>query len=135
MMGLLDGLLRCENDGMPMLRIGEYYRCVAEYLDSHIGGPEITITDLITDPVTLIFSNGYSLPLICACCGRPMELNEDDTTLALEQATGLSLLGIGWSENAPNELALHLGTPDDEDDPGALVVHLNTARQLQGPGL
>lgn len=137
-MGLFDGLLRCGNDGMPMLQIGDAYRCVAEYLDHYIGGPEVTIVDLITHPVTLIFSNGYSLPLLCACCGQPLHIPASDSDEALDISAGLTLLNIDWSADAPNELNLDFGREDEETGDiyfQYLTVHLDTVRLLQGPGL
>ena len=63
MAGLLEGLIFCANDGMPMLIIDGDYRCVAEFLDENIGAGVARVSDILTEPATLIFSNGCSLPL------------------------------------------------------------------------
>jgi hypothetical protein len=74
--GLLDGVLMCGEHNCPMIRIGDDYRCVIGYTDSMLGGE--TLDDFIPgsgdeQPITLVFSNGHTLPLLCPCCGGPYQ--------------------------------------------------------------
>ena len=117
-----------------MLVIDGDYRCVAEYLDENIGSGVAVVSDLLVDPATLIFSNGCSLPLLCPCCGKLTRFREDLAEALLDGVTGLALIGLRWSEQAPYELALEFGRPGSEPVGGnPLVVHLETARELQRP--
>jgi hypothetical protein len=136
MAGLLEGLVFCANDGMPMLVIDGDYRCVAEYLDESIGVGVAVVSDILTEPATLIFSNGCSLRLLCPCCGQAARIGEDIADEALDGVTGLALIGIAWSEQSPQELVLEFGEPGSEPDgENPLVVHLETARGLQRPAV
>jgi hypothetical protein len=63
----------CERDGFPKLRINGRLQCVAEYLDRCIG--QQRVVDLVERGKTTYyaFENGHELPLLCSCCGRPLE--------------------------------------------------------------
>jgi len=62
----------CPKDGFPMRHIRGKWRCVAEYLDERIGGRAITDVVQRDDTVYYVFENGYELPLLCYCCGKPL---------------------------------------------------------------
>jgi len=47
MAGLLEGMIFCANDGMPMVFIDGDYRCVAEFLDENIGGGVAVVSDIL----------------------------------------------------------------------------------------
>lgn len=66
----------CKRDGFPMLKINGRWECVAEYLDRCIGRQRII--DLVQRGKTVyyVFENGHELPLLCFCCGTPLEYKD-----------------------------------------------------------
>ena len=67
---------KCKRDGFPMLKIKGRWQCVAEYLDRCIG--QQRVVDLIEqgDTVYTVFENGHELPMLCFCCGTPLEYKD-----------------------------------------------------------
>jgi hypothetical protein len=67
---------KCKRDGFPMLKIKGRWQCVAEYLDRCIG--QQRVVDLIQqgDTVYIVFENGHELPMLCFCCGTPLEYKD-----------------------------------------------------------
>jgi len=63
----------CSKDGFPKVQINGRWECVAEYLDRCIGGQHIV--DLIERNGTVysVFESGHELPMLCFCCGMPLE--------------------------------------------------------------
>ncbi len=63
----------CKRDGFPMLKINGRIQCVVEYLDCCIG--QQTVVDLIKLGKTTyyVFENQHKLPILCSCCGEPIE--------------------------------------------------------------
>jgi len=59
-----------------MLKIKGRWQCVAEYLDRCIG--QQRVVDLIEqgDTVYTVFENGHELPMLCFCCGTPLEYKD-----------------------------------------------------------
>jgi len=66
----------CKRDGFPMLQINGRWECVAEYLDRCIG--QQRVVDLIQRGKTVyyVFENGHELPMLCFCCGTPLEYKD-----------------------------------------------------------
>jgi hypothetical protein len=150
----LDGLLMCEAHDCPMIRIGDYYECVIEYTNSMLGRE--AVTDVIPSsgdeqPITLVFSNGRTLPLTCPCCGGPFQFeskDDEEAFFAVLTQQRLRLYALGYvpeSEDAPDgglELVLvpgasmAAGLPDDDvfddvpEDSQVLFVHPNSVRGI-----
>jgi hypothetical protein len=63
----------CPKDKFPKVRIGSRWECVAEYLDRCIGGE--LVVDLVQRDQTVyqVFESGHELPMLCFCCGMPLE--------------------------------------------------------------
>lgn len=70
----------CFRDQFPMVKIGNQQQCVAEYLDHHLGQKKIVDVVQHQDTTYYVFENQYELPLLCFCCGVPLQRSE-----ALEQ--------------------------------------------------
>ena len=71
-----DNYRTCKRDGFPMLKIEGRWQCVAEYLDRCIG--QQRVVDLIQqgDTVYIVFENRHELPMLCFCCGTPLEYKD-----------------------------------------------------------
>ena len=67
---------KCKRDGFPTLKIKGRWQCVAEYLDRCIG--QQRVVDLVQqgDTVYIVFENGHELPMLCFCCGTPLEYKD-----------------------------------------------------------
>ncbi|MDM8567750.1 hypothetical protein QUF74_19150 [Candidatus Halobeggiatoa sp. HSG11] len=87
----------CEHDGFPKIQINGNFKCVAEFLDSLIGYKKIKDVILRDRTTYYVFENQYELPLLCSCCGKPLE-NEDFNSLKMEMiGRKLEGMDIGWS--------------------------------------
>jgi len=65
--------LMCDDHEMPLLKIGAAEVCPYEYMEEQLGPlDEVTVTDLNLSPLSLVFSTGHMLPLLCSCCGEPL---------------------------------------------------------------
>jgi hypothetical protein len=65
----------CERDGFPMLTINGRLECSAEYIDRCVG--QQPVVDVIQRGETMhyVFENGHELPLLCSCCGGPLQVD------------------------------------------------------------
>lgn len=68
-----DSVPICARDGFPKVRIAGRWQCVAEYLDRCIGGQRIVDLVKRRETVYYVFESGHQLPMLCFCCGRPLE--------------------------------------------------------------
>jgi hypothetical protein len=143
--GLLDGIAFCATHGCPMIKIGENYRCVIEYVDAALGMQHVIdfVPGSPTVAARLVFDNGRSFPLICACCGGPFEIA--DGAAFREGAVGLYLVAVGYvppEADEPEALELVLAPeamldtlPDEmsgslPDGVEVLTVHVDSARGI-----
>ena len=141
--GLLNGLLRCQEHNCPMIRIEDNYECVIESVDAHLGGKRVK--DIIPgkrgSPLTLVFEDGHTLPLLCRDCGGALHVASEDEDQVLEQSSGLYLVGVAYVESGEEHEGLALAfasRPDaDPEDPEPemeeLLLHLDSARRLTCP--
>jgi hypothetical protein len=146
--GMLDGLVWCDEHDCPLIRIGDSYECVVERVDAHLGGKRVQ--DIVPSsrktPLTLVFADGHTLPLLCPDCSGALHITPQDEEQVLEHAAGLYLVGVAYLKqgeaepDAPEMLALAFGL-DPEADPGdldaveeELLLHLDSARRLTCPG-
>ena len=145
MTGLLDGLVQCEEHNCPMVRIGEDYCCVIGHTNACIGMERVTgLVDPESHggPARLAFANGYSLPLLCPCCGQPLRI--PDVAEFNQVVLGLYLCAVGYEPpgDEPEALVLVLAPedvldtlPDELADPlpagcQILPLHLDSVRGL-----
>lgn len=141
--GLLDGLLRCSEHGCPMIRVGDNYECVIERVDAHLGGKRVK--DILPGnrrtPFALVFEDGHTLPLLCPDCGRSLHVAPENEEQALDEASGLFLVGLAYVAPGedPEGLALVFARDPDADvaDPETptqeILLHLDSARKLTCP--
>ena len=140
--GLLDNVLFCQEHGCPMVKIGEHYHCVIEYISGALGMQRIVdfVPGSPAGAARLVFANGRSLPLLCSCCGGPFEIT--DSVAFREGAIGLCLAALGYAppeDGEPGYLELVLAPeamlealPDDMSGPlpggvEVLAVHVDSA--------
>jgi hypothetical protein len=111
---------------------------------AHLGGKRVK--DIVPSsgktPLTLVFEDGHTLPLLCPDCGGVLHVAPEDEEAVLEQAAGLYLIGVAYLKqgeeepDAPEMLALAFGLdpeadPDDADAvEEELLLHLDSARRL-----
>jgi hypothetical protein len=145
---MLGGLVWCDEHNCPLIRIGNSYECLIERVDAHIGGKRVR--DIVPSspktPLTLVFDDGHTLPLLCPDCGGALHVTAEEEDELLEQIGGLYVIGVGYVEpgmeepDSPEMLALAFGTdpnadPDEPDNVvDALYLHLASARRLTCPG-
>ena len=140
---LRDARLRCQEHDCPMIRVGDNYECVVERVDAHLGGKRVK--DIVPGkrgtPLTLVFEDGHTLPLLCQDCGGALHAAPEDEDQVLDESSGLYLVGIAYVEpgEEPEAIALAFSSyPDsDPEDPETemeeLVLHLDSARRLTCP--
>lgn len=94
--GLLDGLVRCGYHQCPMIIIDDKYRCAIQYANDALGKQCIAnvVPGSETEPTWLEFDNGRSLPLVCSCCGEPLQIA--DVELFRQEVIGLHLAAVGY---------------------------------------
>lgn len=141
-------LMWCDEHNCPLVRVGDGYECPVERVDAHLMGKRIQ--DLIPtsakSPLTLVFHDGHTLPLLCPDCGGSYHTQTDEEDKILDELAGLYVIGVAYAEpgavdnDSPEMVVLALGhTPDaNPDNPDAIVeeiyVHLESARRLTCPG-
>jgi hypothetical protein len=141
--GLLDGLLQCRDHECPMIAVEDNYVCVLEYVDTEIGG--LRVIDIVDpddpdEPVSLVFETGRRLPLLCPCCGGPLNFSDDvEAEQFLDDAAGMCLYALGYhplADEEPESLELvfvpSLPLPGDDELPAehqSLLIHLDSVRQ------
>jgi hypothetical protein len=88
----------CERNGFPKLRIDGRLQCVAEYLDRCIG--QQRVIDLIERGKTTYyaFENGHELPLLCSCCGKPLEFLDLESSRRETQGRRLEVMSVAAVE-------------------------------------
>jgi hypothetical protein len=128
-----EGYIFCSHDDAPMIMLEAEFRCVTEFVESHLG--DSRITDLISGPVlTLVFQNGHTLPLLCPDCGQSLHI--EDKNELLDSLSGMTITAVRWDHEL-EELALEFGLPgnayDDIEPLDALFVHLNSVREMTCP--
>jgi hypothetical protein len=128
--GLLEGLVFCGEDGLPMIVVEGDYVCAGEYLLSRLGTARVS--GIISEPaLSLVFSNGCRLPLLCPGCGDSLHIDSSEDEV-LQKMIGLNLVDVSWDED---DECLVLGFSSSGEDAGpVMAVHLDSAARLSCPG-
>ncbi len=66
----------CDQDGFPLVKIGEELFCSVEYADGLIGGQKVLGVAMGERFIELLMANGYQIPLTCPCCGGELHLRD-----------------------------------------------------------
>jgi len=143
-------ILFCNEHKCPMIQVGDDYVCVCEYTSDLIGTHKVVDAvpgNMAADPpvpISLIFDNGYSLPLLCPCCGSPIGLDLNVTgEQLLETVKDAYLVGLGYN-NDQNALIMLFSLDPEADlygeDVSDITVHFDSVRGLENkpmnvPGL
>ena len=92
-------LIKCEQDGFPVLELNEEQHCLAEFVNFCIGRQKITDVVLRNNTIYYVFENRHEIPLLCYCCGQP--LGSHDLQAERQDMRGRRLKSMSW---APEEL-------------------------------
>jgi hypothetical protein len=115
----------CERDGFPIIEIdGEHY-CSVEYADGLIGGQRVVGVAQGQEYMTLLFANGYEIPLSCPCCAGPLHLKDLRLGELRALLTGRTLVGFRHGEWAGRQ------TPPDRRPVFALEFSGNEERSTR----
>ena len=85
---------QCERDGFPILSLNGESHCLAEFVDFCIGGQKITDVLLRDGILYYVFENRHELPLLCFCCGTPLEC--PDLQAEKRHMRGRKLQAMTW---------------------------------------
>ena len=69
-------LAKCERDGFPIMNINGESHCLAEFVNFCIGKQKITDVVQRNGVLYYVFENRHELPLLCYCCGKPLECHD-----------------------------------------------------------
>jgi hypothetical protein len=90
-----DQLLECEQHGFPILNINGEPHCLAEFVDFCIGGQKVTDVVLRNETLYYVFENRHEIPLLCYCCGVPLECH--DLQSVKNHVRGRKLQAMTWN--------------------------------------
>ena len=128
----------CPKDGFPLVHIEGRWRCVAEYLDRCVGGHRLVDVQQEGETVYYIFDNGHALPILCCCCGQPMQFA--DVAHSRQDMLGRRLEAMSWQENtleetgqAVLEFVLEFSAKGRLDYGTVITTSLQSANQLRHP--
>ena len=62
----------CEKHNAPLVEINGQRVCIAEYLAACIGQQKVVDVTLQGRTISYVFENGHAVPLLCSCCGAPL---------------------------------------------------------------
>lgn len=138
---MLEGRLRCSEHDCPIIRVGDDYCCLFEYVDGLVGGQRVVQVLAGGDdtPLTLVFENGRAMPLYCPDCGGPLQAHADEALEALPAIVGWYLYALGYAAPTAEDseyLELVLTPSQDEGGDGepadqqSFCVHLRSAREI-----
>jgi len=116
---------------LPLIELDREHICTGTFLSDHL--EQTPITALSSEPgFSLVFQNGYVLPILCPHCGQAFHL--PDMRALGPQLIGLSIINIGWDEDRQDPLILILGHPQQTAAlPKALAVHSDSVSRLTRP--
>jgi len=88
-------LVECERDGFPILNINGKSHCLAEFVNFCIGGQKVTDVVLRNKTLYYVFENRHEIPLLCYCCGVPLECH--DLQSVRNHVRGRKLQAMTWN--------------------------------------
>ena len=124
-MKVASGYVYCKEHNFPLLNINSNQECVANYLSACLGSSPVVKVCQHGQIAYYVFENGNELPLLCGCCGGPVQLTDNE----IEEIGGrrLERLEIVWQElsdgRVVEELALDFSARPDHPD--GLQVRIN----------
>ena len=129
----------CAEHDCPRVSVNGHLECVVERLGDHLSGQRVT--DLIERPsLTLVFTRGHMLPLLCPDCGGPTGVHADWSDAFLDQLGRLYVVGVAYVQrDGRGECMLALADDPtvNPNDLGARIlelrVHIESARRLTCP--
>jgi hypothetical protein len=89
-----DQIIECERDGFPVLNINGEPHCLAEFVNFCIGSQKITDVVQRNGSLYYVFENRHELPLLCYCCGQPLECH--DLQSVKRHVRGRTLQAMTW---------------------------------------
>jgi hypothetical protein len=123
-----DQIVECERDGFPVLNINGKPHCLAEFVDSCIGGQKIADVVLRNDTLYYVFENRHEIPLLCFCCGMPLEC--PDLQAEKRNMRGRKLKAMTWDlvemEDGKNVIDYQLEFSSKPGETEPLMVQTST---------
>lgn len=99
----------CEKHSTPLIDINGQRACIAEYLDACIGKQKVVDVILQGRTISYVFENGHAVPLLCSCCGAPLDA---DVAFERQDVIGRRFNGIDTApvklKNGRMGIELHL---------------------------
>jgi len=127
----------CTKDGFPKVRIAGRWECVAEYLDRCIGGQRIVDMLKSEGTVYYVFESGHELPMLCFCCGTPLEYLDLERSRRDKVGRRLESMSVrpGKSEDGREmlQVCLELSGKGLLLQPVAVPVFIEAAAQMRHP--
>ena len=127
----------CTKDGFPKVKIAGRWECAAEYLDRCIGGQRIV--DLLKPEGTVyyVFESGHELPMLCFCCGTPLEYPDLEGSRRDVVGRRLESMAVGPVESEDGremlQFCLELSRKGLLSQPVAMPVSIEAAAQMRHP--
>ena len=132
-----DSVPICAKDGFPKVKIAGRWQCVAEYLDRCIGGQRIVDLVKREDKVYYVFESGHELPMLCFCCGTPLEYTDLEKARRDITKRRLESMAVepGELENGREMLQfrLELSKKGLLSRPVAIPISIEAAAQMRHP--
>ena len=126
----------CEQHGFPLLQINGQWECVFEYLHDCVAHKQVVDVIQHLKTIYYVFEDGHQLPLLCGCCGNPLEVN---VASEREAIAGRRLDQIFTSPVRLNtselidEMILIFSLKEGELEPWSVNVAFEVAAKLRHP--
>jgi len=96
----------CTREGSPMVRIHGRWECAAEYLDRCLEGKRVVDVVQLKGVSHYVFDDGHMLPLLCFCCGEPLDTLDPKrvrTSILGRRLEGMSLAMVSMEDGSELE--------------------------------
>jgi hypothetical protein len=127
----------CKRDGFPLVKINGRWECVAEYLDRCIGGQRIVDVTQRDETIYYVFESGHELPLLCFCCGAPLEVEDPKRERRRMRGRRLESMSVepALLEDGTETLQFRLELSKKGVEPSgiAVAVAVESAAQMHHP--
>ena len=88
----------CKEHGFPKVTIDGRPQCVAEYLDRCIGKQAVVDFVVREETTYCVFESGLELPILCYCCGGPVEFTDLEETRQSMRGRRLKSMSVNYNE-------------------------------------